>query len=315
MRLFNYCLSRPAIVVSPSAMINPLRKNTFYLLLSLFLGTLSTGLAQAKAIPYLEMREEGKGLTDHGGGGTFINTRASENLVFWDLFARVPGIQDLDRGDQIKLTRKGKRLGGEWVDYRQFRSYQFLLERLDLWKEQMPRLTSLLEKAEGQDLAFIATPMAIFEPKEISVIESMKFYKKNFRAALPGAVYNYSTGFLFVNSYIWNRSGSLSQSAMLLHERLRHLQLSVRLSNKALQEIVYNIILVSPETADANLIAKLDLKFPESAEGLLEVPEPSSYPQSALEEVKDALRRKLLTNFVGASHKNHLVPNGDLNSD
>lgn len=264
----------------------------------------------------LVQREEGKGLTDHGGGGAFIKSKVSHHFVFWDLFSRSPNMEDSEKGDQIRYSRKGLEADGEWINYSRFKSNAFLKARLELWKNAIPSLVALLQRTEGRDLSFIATDHAVADLRELAIPYGRPAYKKHFQAALPGAIYDYSTELLFVNITVWNGSGLQSQAAMLLHERLRRLQKYFDFSNNLLQDIVYAIIMVDPKNRQfLNLFHfqpfQLNSLFAQQEEARSNLPKiPSPLPFPAEKEVQDAQTKYLLAHFYGANPQRNIEEDG-----
>lgn len=180
-----------------------------------------------------------------GGGGTFVKSPYSAHLVFWDLFEVNPRIMDNDAGDTITLSAQGQEDHGQWVDYRHFKSYQFLQQRLDDWARRAPRFAQLMRENDAhRDLLVIGTDLSIQKILELDVPARTLPYGG---LAVPGAYFNYTNAHILLDIKVWNRAGLQSQAAMLLHERLRELQLRFQLSNAFLQELVYDVVMMEPE--------------------------------------------------------------------
>src|SRR4051812_13923856 len=109
------------------------------------------------AAPNSYAKEESGGITDHGGGGSFIWRPESQSYVLWDLYFYNRKIRDQESGDSIQLSLDGMHAGGEWINYRKLKSFGYLEERLRLWKRYVPNLIRLLQETQKKDLPIIAT--------------------------------------------------------------------------------------------------------------------------------------------------------------
>lgn len=184
-----------------------------------------------------------------GGGGTTVLSPYSSRVIFWDLFLNNPKFHSSLKGDQIKMNPTTM---NTWLDYRNFKSFNFLKERIKLWQTKAPYLTNLIKSENfisnsGKDsyyLITIATPFFIQSIDEIMVPN--KFLNSNLKV-FPAANFETIKGRILINSSLWNKLDLVSQSALLLHERLRAFQLNYQFSNEHLQNIVHMIMTKSPE--------------------------------------------------------------------
>lgn len=193
---------------------------------------------------------------DGGGNGFFVRIPGSQRLVLWDLLVNSPSFSEDQSGDQIRLQPVPfqPQIKGEWIDYRKFKSFAYLKSRLALWSKKAPNLYGLLDEdgfAEGSGslsyrVLLIATRLYIQSVDEISVPAALPIDKLK---AYPSAYFDVGTGRVFLNLDLWNGAGLISQAAMLLHERMRGLQMGFYLSNDELQRAVYTILLVDPSRA------------------------------------------------------------------
>src|SRR5690349_15064636 len=83
------------------------------------------------------------GGVDAGGNGVFMKTPNSKKLVLWDIYVNNPSLTDNETGDQIQLPKQARK--GQWIDYRQFKSFSFLKRRLALWAKRAPNFFSAID--------------------------------------------------------------------------------------------------------------------------------------------------------------------------
>jgi hypothetical protein len=210
-----------------------------------------------------------------GGGGTFVETPDSRTLVFWDLFIHDPKISDNQPGDRLAL--RPRRLSpsrgniGDWIDYRELKSFGFLKSRLRKWKLRVPNLISVITATGNGDMLeepklghpgnlpgyytleymhryhflIAATSLHIQDFDEIEVPSNIGLAGVR---AYPTAFYRASNEVILINMNNFNRAGLKSQAALLLHEKMRKIQTQFKISNAQLQKLVYNIIAREPET-------------------------------------------------------------------
>ena len=195
-----------------------------------------------------------------GGGGTGVRISATSNLVFWDLYLANPNLQDSEAGDIIQLP-----IGSESavIDYRGFKSFEFLRRRMMLWKDKAPLaaavigsqgfLTPRRPKQNSElslSLSLIATRLFLRHLVEISVPANLATTAK---IAFPIAYINEPmSNNILLNVTNWNQLGLKSQAATLLHERIRYLQSYFVITNDEMQKMVAQIILDDPETTTIN---------------------------------------------------------------
>jgi hypothetical protein len=187
-----------------------------------------------------------------GGGGTFVQSANSKLLVFWDLYLNNPSFSDQTPGDVL-----GKTVTGKWIDYRKFQSYRLMQERLKKWQSRAPNLVKLItddgimlrdgseNEPEGFYFLLVATKLYIQKIEEIYVPSNMD--TKHIRA-LPGAYFIPESETILLSTPVWNNSDRTSQAAMLLHERMRSVQIDYNVSNEQLQRTVYVIMTQDPDS-------------------------------------------------------------------
>ena len=186
--------------------------------------------------------------TKDGGGGTLIEVSTSNYLVLWDLYVADPNRTENLQGDQLTANIPAERM----IEFQQFHSYEFLKERLKLWAARAPKLIDLLSlrgylkgpRSEPLQTSFILTDFYLSEVDELGVPPQIPV--KNLRA-FPAAHYDGISGQFLLNRKIWNKTGLVSQAAILLHERLRELQPLYSLTNQNLQYLVAMLILRDPK--------------------------------------------------------------------
>ncbi len=211
-------------------------------------------LSKALANIGTETQLSGGGGADGGGAGTFVKTN-SNSLIFWDLFINNPNFIETEFGDQIQLYPGGsiRKFLGQWVDYRKFRSFAYLNQRLNLWQNRAPNFVKMIKtdgfidsqdlKRSKYNLLFIASKYFIQNIDEIFVPQEINL--KNI-SVLPTGFFQNENAYLFVTAQYWNQAGIISQAAFLLHERMRENQLRYSITNKDLQKFVYYILLKDP---------------------------------------------------------------------
>lgn len=192
------------------------------------------------------------GGVDAGGNGIFLKSANSKQLVLWDLYLHDQSFNDSQAGDQIVLEPGESRR----IDYRNFRSFAFLKSQLNKWKSRGKNLIGLLDgrsrfidqEKNPYLLMLIATSQYSQSLQEVSV---PPHFPTEGLSAFPAASFDAKTGNIFINSGLWNRAGLISQAALLLHERMRSLQVRFALSNADLQKVVYLLLLKSPSEVSA----------------------------------------------------------------
>lgn len=203
-----------------------------------------------------------------GGGGTVVQTPNSKSLVFWDLYAYDQNFSDNTPGDRLALRPKNQpRTGavGDWIDFRDLKSFNLLRDRLNRWRYRAPELFAAItengvmmkddgcrwhdsyvdcQTYTGWQFMIAGTPLYIQSLDEIDVPTSIDI--SGIRA-FPAAYFLPGSQRILLNFRFWNAASLYSQAALLLHERLRFVQLTYKISNAQLQYIVYNIITRNPE--------------------------------------------------------------------
>lgn len=193
------------------------------------------------------------GGVDAGGNGIFLSSPRSERLVLWDLYLHDQRFNDSQVGDQL-TSNPGQ--VGQWVDYREFRSFAFLKSQLKKWKGRAKNLIGLLnadsrfldEAKNPYLLLLVATSLYSQSLQEVSVPPD---FSTEGLLAYPAASFDSATGLIYVNRGLWNRAGLVSQAGLLLHERMRSLQVRFALSNADLQKIVFLLLTKSPDEVPA----------------------------------------------------------------
>jgi hypothetical protein len=231
-------------------------------------------------------REGGDGgAIDHGGGGTFISDGRSKQIKFWDLYLFAPWVDDSTPGDRLELPAG---VGGEFVSpVLTPKSSALLEQRLRLWRPRLPKLSAALDRLQTQSLNKIATRFSITQATEIAIPVESEAPPAG-AMAIPGAFYGYERRIVFIDVGVWNQAGLLSQAALLLHERLRGVQLRYpEFSNDELERMVAMILASNPADAWPGDDAKFDPKF-------FRDPGPGPQLAGAQEEVAGALASGIL---------------------
>lgn len=193
--------------------------------------------------------------TKDSGSGLSVQSAHSKHLVLWDLFVNDPTFNDNQPGDQIHHLTTGNL--GEWVDYRDFKSFAYLKTRLAKWQLRAKNLVALIndggfaetDAANPYRLLLIQTPLFIQSIDEIKVPDSMMNLKIK---TYPTAYYDGKKARVFLNENHWAGTGLISQAGTLLHERARDIQINFQLTNEELQKLVYMILVQDPATLAAN---------------------------------------------------------------
>ena len=198
---------------------------------------------------------------DGGGNGLFVESPVSKHLVLWDLYVNNPLFSDPIPGDRIQYLNspQNRESVGEFIDYRAFRSFAFLRSRLALWRPRAENLVRLISSggfapvspkgAVKYQLNFVATPLNIEAVDEVAVPVSLKDARIR---AFPGAYFDDSSGRVFINDILWDQVGQVSQAGLLLHERMRFLQLAFEIPNEEMQRLVSLILTRDPKSVSLN---------------------------------------------------------------
>lgn len=255
------------------------------------------------------LSEEEGGLTDHGGGGTFISRDNSSQLIFFDLYLKNPSITDTEPGDTLSLTRAGSDTKGEWLDQRTLKSATLLQNRISAWAPRAPNLMQQLQTLIRSPLPIVITPLKIPTISEIAVPYDV--YQKANVLAVSGAYFDDRTQIIFIDIESWNQAGLMSQAALILHETLRGLQVRYGFGNEVLQNLVYQILTQDPRDRK-NFIP--DLFFdPSMADENAKPLRPgiaSKHKTPAKLEIEDAIGRQVLGSWRAAGP---LYPSGNWN--
>ncbi len=195
-----------------------------------------------------------------GGGGTTVELPNSPYLVLWDIYALNPSFRETQAGDQIKLpTHQSGQFGG-YIDYRTFKSFHLLQERLKLWSGRAKNFLRALDREAyikdqsfsgllsptrkvNYSLPILATSYYIPGANEIFVPQN--FTPNPNLEMVPTAMFMSKHAVVNIDNF--NRTGRISQAALFLHERLRMQQLDMYLTNEEIQKLVYQIILLDPK--------------------------------------------------------------------
>jgi hypothetical protein len=152
-------------------------------------------------------------------------------------------------GQIINFGRVGQVLGYEKHAAADFAIYSELKKSIDAWSSSSPTLTQILNTAingtEWRFSEFNVSPAADrYVANEVSQKECEKI--------IPAVIYSDDLGALTATS-VWNQLDFESQMGLVLHESLRHMQLTygISVNTKTIQELTAKIILQNPESGES----------------------------------------------------------------
>lgn len=154
--------------------------------------------------------------TDRGGGDAVLLEDGSK-AVLYDLYIQNPKFEDdYENSDRIEISKFAETMGYDRIkDVSKLKAYQIAKAALDKWKTNSPIVVNFINDAL-ENMPFVYTQFKQNSPnKKLNPnikIQNVVVYHKNFGARISAPVFN--------------SLGLQSQAALLIHEALRHVQIT-----------------------------------------------------------------------------------------
>jgi hypothetical protein len=183
------------------------------------------------------------------GGGTVGRFPGTTQLALVDLVQRNPGLAPAQDPwtpeDGITVSRFARTLGYDHFQIQGTHAYQTVLTRLSLWEASSPIVISSIRQALAQ-MDWIYTAYRQQVCSSDSLPHGLPL------SAFEGAVIFDATFGARLSAPVWNRMGSLSREALLIHEALRHIEIVYQsaITEDDLRAIVSQIILSAPQEGE-----------------------------------------------------------------